>query len=557
MINNMEFSSEKWNRPIDIAGQDRERQVSELAHWQRQIQQGSISRREFMGRAAVLGITTAMATTMLARMGIAAEGKRGGLARIAVPDGATTDTLDPGTWPATFTQNAFSGSMCNKLTAIETDGSVVPDLAESMESSNGAKTWVFTLRKGLTFHDGKDVTPNDVVQTFRYHMGPNSKSAAKPLLQAVTDIKADGPRTIVFTLSSGSADFPYLVSDYHLPIMPAKDGGGIDWAKGVGTGPFTLQHFEPGVTAQMKRFANYHKTGLPYFDEVQFLNIADASARTNALLTGEIDYMSSVERKTLNLLKRNPAIEITQVTGLGYDSFDMNVQVAPFNNVDVRTALKYAVDRSDIVKRVYAGQAKEGNDNPIAAAMKYAMDPKPRHGYDPDKAKFLLKKAGLDSLRVDLSVSEGAFSGSVDAGLLYREHAAKAGIDINVVQEPSDGYYDKIWMKKPWVAVDWYGRATCDWEFSTSFAADAAWNDASWKNPRFNELLVTARSETDDAKRAAMYAEMQQLVHDDGGVVIVAFGNYVTAQSKKMAHNPISGIAPDDNFRVAERWWFT
>jgi peptide/nickel transport system substrate-binding protein len=530
--------------------------MSEPKYWQEQIQKGLISRREFVGRAALLGVTSGLAISMLSRIGVASEPKKGGFARIAVPDGATTDTLDPGTWPATFTQNAFSGSMGNKLTTIETDGSIAPDLAESMESSNGAKTWMFKLRKGLTFHNGKSVTSNDVIETFRYHMGTNSKSAAKPLLKAITDIKADGPETIIFTLNGGSADFPYLVSDYHLPIMPAKDGGGLDWAAGIGTGPFILEHFDPGVSAKMKRFPNYHKPGLPYFDEVLFQNIADTSARTNALLTGEIDYMSGVELKTQNLLQRKPDIEISQVTGLGFDSFDMNVQLAPFNNVDVRTALKYAIDRKDIVTRVYAGHAKPGNDNPIASAMKFSTDPQPRHTYDPDKAKFYLKKAGLDSLKVDLSVSEGAFTGCVDAGLLYRAHAAKAGIDINVVKEPDDGYYDKVWMKKPWVAVDWYGRATCDWEFTTSYSAEAAWNDCSWKNPRFNELLVAARSELDDKKRATMYAEMQQLVHDDGGAVIIAFGNYTTAHSKKMAHGPVSGIAPDDNFKVAERWWF-
>ena len=107
--------------------------MSELTYWERQFQTGRISRREFVGRAALLGVASGLATTMFGQIGDAAEPKKGGLARIALPDGATTDTLDPGTWPATFTQNVFSGSMCNKLTMIETDGSIAPDLAESME----------------------------------------------------------------------------------------------------------------------------------------------------------------------------------------------------------------------------------------------------------------------------------------------------------------------------------------------------------------------------------------------------------------------------------------
>ena len=188
--------------------------------------------------------------------------------------------------------------------------------------------------------------------------------------------------------------------------------------------------------------------------------------------------------------------------------------------------------------------------------MKFATDPQPRHSYDPGQGEVLPEEGRVELAEGRSFRVRGRLQGCVDAGLLYRAHAAKAGIDINVVKEPDDGYYDKVWMKKPWVAVDWYGRATCDWEFCTSYSADAAWNDTSWKNPRFNELLVAARSELDDQKRACDVWEMQQLVHDDGGAVIIAFGNYTTAHSKKMAHGALSGIAPDDNFRVAERWWF-
>ena len=90
----------------------------------------------------------------------------------------------------------------------------------------------FKLLKGVTFHNGKSFTAEDVIASYRYHMGPNSKSAAKSLLQAVTDIKADGPDTVVFTLTGGNADFPYICSDYHIPILPAKPDGTADWQIG-------------------------------------------------------------------------------------------------------------------------------------------------------------------------------------------------------------------------------------------------------------------------------------------------------------------------------------
>jgi peptide/nickel transport system substrate-binding protein len=102
----------------------------------------------------------------------------------------------------------------------------------------------------------------------------------------------------------------------------------------------------------------------------------------------------------------------------------------------------------------------------------------------------------------------------------------------------------------------WGGRPTCDWMFTTAYASDAAWNETQWKNPRFNELLIRARAETDDVKRAAMYAEMQQLVHDDGGAIILMFNNYVSAHSKLVAHGELNANYDHDGSYIFERWWF-
>ncbi|HSR72732.1 MAG TPA: ABC transporter substrate-binding protein, partial [Kiloniellales bacterium] len=309
----------------------------------------NLGRREFMRRAAALGIGSVMASTLWSRLGKAAEPKRGGLARFGLAHGATTDSLDPATWPDTATQVPFWGSGANSLCEVDYNGNAKPDLAESFEPSDGAKKWVFKLRRGLEFHNGKSVTSTDVVESYRHHMGEDSKSAVKSLLEAIEDIEADGPETVVFTLKGGSADFPYITSDYHLPIVPAKDGGGIDWQAGIWTGAFTLESFEPAVRTKMKRNPNYHKEGKPYFDEVEFLNITDVAARTNALTTGEVHYIPRVDLKTLHLLRRSPGIEINEVTGYAHYVLPMNVTVPPFDDVNVRLALKHAVDRQEIV----------------------------------------------------------------------------------------------------------------------------------------------------------------------------------------------------------------
>jgi peptide/nickel transport system substrate-binding protein len=530
--------------------------MTELEYWTDQTKRGRISRREFMGRTAALGVSTALATTLLTQAGVAETPKQGGSARFGLPHGATTDTMDPAGYPDMGTQVPFWGSMSNSLTVVDYKGDIKPDLCESMEPADGAKTWVFKLRKGTTFHNGKDLVPDDVIASFRYHMGPNSKSAVKSVLQPITDIKADGKDTVIFTLDGPNADFPYIASDYHIPIMPRNPDGTADWRSGVRTGPFVLESYQPGVSVKLKRFANYFHPGLPHFDEVEFLTIADLTARSNALNTGEIDWLSRADLKTLNLLLRNPKLEKTEVTGYGHYVFPMMVDVPPFNDVNVRTALKWAINREEITQKIFLGHAVPGDDDPIAPSVKFATKPTPIYQYDPEKAKFYLKKAGLSNLKVNLSAAEAAFNGAVDAAELYQQQAKAAGIDINVIREPNDGYWDNVWLKKPWVAGYWGGRPTCDWMFTVVYAKGAAWNETHWANPQFNELLVQARGETDDKKRAAMYDEMQQLVHDDGGLVLIVFNNYVDANSKKLAHGPIAANWEADGLRIAERWWF-
>jgi len=510
------------------------------------------TRRQFMGAVGMLALSASlMAQTSMAR----AEPKQGGSVKFAINDGTQTDSYDPATWQNSYTQVIFGGTLCNALTELDVEGAAVPDLAESFAPSDDLKVWTYTLRPGLKFHDGTPVTPNDVIQSYRHHMGPSSSSAVKALVDSIVDIKADGDRKVVFTLSGGNADFPYLTADVHLVILPAKPEGGVAWEKGVATGPYMIDDNQPGISVRMKRNPAYHKPGQPYFDAIEFVNIIDVAARTNALLTGEIDYMVDVDIKTLKMLEQNTDIEITKVSGLRHFSFSMNTKTAPFDNPDVRQALKHAIDRNDVINKAFLGNAKAANDNPAAPQIAFAVNPEPIHEYDVAKAKEYLAKAGLTTLSVDLSVAETAFPNAIDAALLFKEHAAKAGIDINVIREPDDGYWDNVWQHKPFVGVDWLGKPTLDSLFTTAYATGAPWNDTAWSNGRFDELLVQARGESDKTKRQTMYSEMQQILHDDGGALVIAYALFMDALSKKITHGKIGNMLQCDNFRMAERWW--
>lgn len=233
----------------------------------------------------------------------------------------------------------------------------------------------------------------------------------------------------------------------------------------------------------------------------------------------------------------------------------MNCKVAPYDNPAVRKALKLAIDRDDILQKVFLGEGEKGNDTPVARIMPYFSETPPQHQYDPEAARAILSEAGLDGVTVDLSVAESAFPGAVEAAVLFKEHAAKAGITINIVNEADDGYWDNVWLQKPFNASDWYGRVTLDWLFATSYTSDAPWNNTGFSNARFDELQMAARTELDQAKRSALYAEMQQILHDDGGVITVAFASWRLAMSANIGHGQMGGILPGDNHRAAERWW--
>ena len=533
--------------------------MSDIDKLKELYENGKISRREFLSRAAALGVAGMVPASLLSTPALAAP-KTGGKFRGGLGHGSTTDSLDPGTYENDFTISS-SFARFNFLTEIDPKGELVGELAESWDVTPDAKTWTFKLRSGVEFHNGKTMDANDVVVSINHHRGEESQSAAKPLVEGIVDIKADGD-TVVVTLKGGNADFPFVMSDYHIPIMPAKDGK-PDWQSAVGTGPYMQTSYEPGITLELKRNPNYWKADSAYFDEAQLIVIVDVAARMNALITGEIDFMDRCDLKTLHLLERSKNINVEETSGTGHYSIPMRTNLAPFDDNNIRMALKHALDREKILETVLFGHGYLGNDHPIGKGQRFFASELEQRTYDPDKAKHYLKQAGLSSLKVDLSAADAAFGGAVDAAVLYKEHAAAAGIEINVVREPNDGYWSNVWNtdNRKWCMCYWSGRPTEDWMFSTTYAANekgpVPWNDTMWEHEKFNQLLAAARAELDEAKRRDMYVEMQRLVRDEGGVVIPVFNNYVHAASDKVAHGPdMSSNWANDGQRYLERWWF-
>lgn len=513
---------------------------------------GRISRRGVLRGGTALG-----AAALVSPFGVnlaAAQPKKGGTIRVAIAAGNTSDGYDPGVWDNQFVQ-VFATARHGYLIEVAADGSLAGELAESWEASEDARTWRFKIRKGVEYHRGGTVTPDDVIASIDFHRGENSTSAAKPFVDPITDMKVDGD-IVEISLEAGNADFPFVMTDYHLPIMKSSEGN-IDIASGDGCGPYKVDAYQAGVSAELSRNPNYWKSGRAHFDAVNLLVILDAAARQASLMTGDVDVIDQVDLKTVRFLEGAPNVQILATTGTQHYTFAMDTRAAPFSDNNVRMALKHAINREELVDKILFGYGEIGNDHPIGRSNRYYAADLEQTSYDPDKAKFYLKEAGLDSLNVSLSAADAAFGGAVDAAVLYQASAKAAGIEVNPHREPNDGYWSDVWMKKPFCAVYWGGRPTEDWMFTTAYSSGAAWNDTFWDNERFNKLLFEARSELDQTRRAEMYSEMQNLVRTDGGVIVPMFASYVMAHSDKVRHpETVAANWTLDGFRAIERWWF-
>ncbi len=528
--------------------------MSELSKLTELFDQNKISRRQFIAQVSALGFAAALSPMFFAGTAQASVPKKGGRLIIGITGGSTTDSMDPGTLTSNMNQN-LNWQIRNNLVEIDHDFNAIPELAESWGSTPDAKVWTFKLRKGVEFHNGKTMTSEDVIYSINHHLGEKSKSAAKGYLKSIENIKADGKHEVVFELSGGSADFPFILGDYHLTICPAGTKG-PEWEKGIGTGGYILEDWEPGVKAFSKRNPNYWKAERAHFDEIETLSITDTNARTNALKTRQINYMDRVDLKTVHLMKKMPGVNISAITGTAHYTIPMMVDRKPYNDNNVRTALKLAVNREELVKQILRGYGEPGNDHPIAPVNKYYAKDLEQRKYDPDQAKFHMKKAGMLDHVFNLHASDAAFAGAVDTAVLIKEQAKKAGININVVREPDDGYWSNVWMKKDWCMCYWGGRPIEDMMFSVAYSDGAPWNDTHWKNKQFNELLISARAELDTDKRRKLYYDMQEICRNDSGTVVPMFNQMVEASSAKLAHGPVSGHMALDGMRIGERWWF-
>lgn len=513
----------------------------------------SISRRRIVKTGTGLLVASAALGTAGAW---AANPKRGGDFRLAIDGGNLNDNLDPALTNSSHIQQ-LNYLTRNWLVDRSPDGKIGPGLAEEFEPSADAASWTFRLRRDVEFHNGKTMTAEDARLSILHHIGEDSKSAAKSLLTDIDDIEILDPLTFRIKLTSGNVDLPYLLYDYHMVVLPAGPDGMPDATSGIGTGPYRLTRFEPGVISEHERFGNHWRDDRGHFDSVRLIAMNDANARLSALLTGEAHAMSRVDNQFADRLAQRDDINLLEAPAGSHTTFPMWTDAAPFDNNDVRLALKYAIDREALVSSVLMGRGVLGNDQPINASYPEWAQLDQRQ-FDPDRARFHLERAGLSELSVDLHVSDAGNVGTVDTAVLWQQHAARAGITINVVREPEDGYWSNVWLKKPFVASAWGERPSAYVMLANAYAAGAPWNETHFDHERFESLMSQVKLELDESRRMEMFAELQTIIRDEGGVVIPFFNNRLagTRANVGVVAEMEANFAPPGGMYAIDRWWF-
>jgi peptide/nickel transport system substrate-binding protein len=442
--------------------------------------------------------------------------KKGGSVRMASNLHGPDDQLNPPLFTSTIDYTRGRATY-NSLIQHSNDLVPQPELAESFESNADATEWTFKIRKGVEFHDGSPLTADDVLYTMNLHLGDDSTSVIKSVLASVGEWKKMGSHEVKAIMNTSNSDLPVLMGLFQTKIV--KNGTTGD---GNGTGPFTMESFEPGVKSVHKRNENYWREGAN-LDALEITAITDPVARVNALLAGDVQLITQVDPKAFKQVESADDVILLSTPAALQLGICCLKNSEPGSSDDFVKGMQYIQDRERIVKKILRGKGVVGNDTPISSAHgpDWCSELAQRE-FDPDKAKFHFEKSGYST--AELFVAP-VMAGIEDACLLAQANCAKIGFDLKLKKVPTDGYWGAVWMAEPINVVSWNMRPTANSQMAIQFGPGAAWNDTYWNNDRMGELISLSLSETDPDKRHALYCEMQTLIHEGSGMVIPAFSN--------------------------------
>lgn len=441
--------------------------------------------------------------------------KRGGTLQAALSGGDSTDTLDAQN-PYNNVDFARVRQLYNSL--VEFDANVVPQLvlAESITPNAAATTWTIRLKSGITFHNGKPLTADDVIFSLRRIANPKAPLPGAVSLTPVdiAGLKKLDALTVQVPCKTPFATLVEVLASYYYSIVPV----GYDPKHPVGTGPFKYQSFTPGVASTFVRNDSYFRSGFPYLDRVVIDDYSDESSQLNALTGGTadvIDLLSATSIQAVTSASKHVLIS----AGGGWTPFTMRTDVPPFNDVRVRQAMRLIVDRPQMLETNFLGHGTLGND--LFAIWDSVYDHSlPQRTQDIAQAKFLLKKAGREDLKVQL-VTTPIAQGTVGAATILAQQAKAAGVTISLRQLTPTAFFND-YLKWPFAQDYWYYNPYYP-QVAQATLTTAPFNECHFSDSHYNALYNQGLSVLDSAKRAEIAHEMQQIDYDQGGYIIPYF----------------------------------
>ncbi len=476
--------------------------------------------------------------------------RRGGTLKVGATGGGSADTLDAQNGYTTI-DGARIGQLYQALISYDSKGNPVYELAESITPDSTAMNWTVRLRPGITFHDGKPLTADDVIFSFQRILNPKSPlpgaSSLGPVdlagLKKIDNLTVKIPYTQPYATLIDQMSYFYF--QYIVPV-------GYNPSVPNGTGPYKYKSFTPGQQSTFVRNENFWKPGLPYLDEVVIIDFADEASMLNALQAGELDAIGGIGAQSYNSLKSTAGISTLSSQSGAFQPFTMRVDQAPFSDVRVRQAMRLAVNRPELINSALGGYGFVGAD--VSSPFDPYYDHSLHRVQDIAQAKHLLKLAGYPDLSVQLVTSPIALA-TVQMAEVLAQQVAAAGIKVSLNDVNSTTFFGPNYLS--WTfSQDYYAYTPYLAQVAASLAKDAPFNETHWSNAHYNALYQQANAEVDSAKRKSIAQEMMHIDFNEGGYIIPTFTNINDAFNSKLKGFEASVLGiPLNNFDFERIFW--
>jgi peptide/nickel transport system substrate-binding protein len=522
---------------------------------------GEVDRQEFLRRASVFGLGAGTIGLLLRYMGedvafgapSAVAQKRGGTLRVGVT--AFASSLEPYLLREAGSL-ALAGIPGEYLTFSNNALQVKPWLATSWKSNASLTTWTFQLRKGVKFHNGKTMTADDVVSSFKQYLSESTSqifSAIPKSLLGPEGVVKTGPYTVQFRLKSPNNAFPYLVSQttYQAIIQPAaiaaKPGTWV--ASGmIGTGAFRLKSYTPNRRAELVRFPRYWG-GNPPLDGAILTYYEGTAPQVLALRGGQLDLCMQLSPQEAQPFRKNSRYRIFAAPTSAHRMFGLRTDRDPFRDARVRRAVALTLNRPDLIQRLLLGSGTLGNDSPFWSKFPSTDPSIKQRKQNLELARGLLQAAGQSNLK--FTITTWRFADLPDYAAAIQAAGRQAGMDIDLEVMSGDDYYGggadyantTPWLNRPATITEYGARGVPNLFMTAAYESDGVWNAAHYKNAAFDAEAKRYLSSIDLKSQRAATKKMAGLLLRDTPVITSFFITYVTAGSSKVRNYQAEGLS--------------